>query len=215
MIQRTRIKFCGFTRVEDVALAAALGADAIGIIFAERSKRRVSLTQAKRLQAALPPLVTTVALVMDHSIAQVQEIVSILRPTLIQFHGKEPEADCRAAGIPYLKAVAMGEDGADAAAAMAGYPSACGFVLDGHLAGEVGGGGEAFDWSRWPQSREHPILLAGGLKPSNVYAAVRQLRPFAVDVASGIESAPGDKSAELMAHFIAEVRRADFDNANS
>ncbi|MGQ0801677.1 MAG: phosphoribosylanthranilate isomerase [Pseudomarimonas sp.] len=215
MIQRTRIKFCGFTRVEDVALAVALGVDAVGIILAERSKRRVSLAHAQQLRAALPPLVASVALVMDQPVAQVREIASILRPTLIQFHGSETEADCRAAGIPYLKAIAMGEDAADAEAAMAGYPSAGGFVLDGHLPGEAGGGGETFDWSRWPRMQSRPILLAGGLNPSNVYAAVRMLRPFAVDVASGIESAPGEKNGERMAHFIAEVRRADSDNAET
>lgn len=214
MIKRTRIKFCGFTRVADVALAASLGVDAIGIIFAERSKRRVSLEQGQQLRAASPPMVTTVALVMNPTSVQIQQIVAVVRPSLLQFHGTESESDCRAAGIPYLKALAMGEDGADAVTAMAGYPSACGFVLDGHLAGEAGGAGECFDWSRWPQTAQQPIALAGGLTPSNVYAAVRQVRPFAVDVASGIEIAPGVKSAELMAQFIAEVRRADVDNAH-
>jgi len=213
MIRRTRIKFCGFTRVADVTLAAALGVDAIGIIFAERSKRRVTLAQGQQLRAALPPLLAAVALVMDQPIAKMQEIVSIVRPTLVQFHGAESESDCLAPGLPYLKALAMGEGGADAVIAMAGYPSASGFVLDGHPPGETGGAGECFDWSRWPQAPTRPILLAGGLTPANVYAAVRQLRPFAVDVASGIEIAPGEKSAELMAHFIAEVRRADVDNA--
>ena len=215
MIKRTRIKFCGFTRVADVALAVSLGVDAIGIIFAERSKRRMSLEQARQLRAAVPPLVATVALLMDPTIEQIQQIVSVVRPTLLQFHGAESEADCNAAGVHYLKALAMGEDGADALGAMAGYPSAYGFVLDGHLRGETGGSGERFDWSRWPHAATQPILLAGGLTPSNVYAAVRQLRPFAVDVASGIDSAPGEKSAELMTHFIAEVRRADIDNANA
>ncbi len=212
---RTRIKFCGMTRLDDVGVAAELGVDAVGLIFAERSKRRLTVAQGRDLRAALPPMLTSVALVMDMPLLQIREIVSIARPTLLQFHGEESEADCRAAGMPYLKALPMGEDGSDTQSGMAGYPSASGFVLDSHVAGAAGGSGECFDWSRWPSASHKPLLLAGGLTPDNVYAAVRALRPFAVDVSSGIESAPGIKCAKRMAEFVAQVQRADRDAAAS
>jgi phosphoribosylanthranilate isomerase len=208
---RTRIKFCGMMRVVDVDMAADLGVDALGLIFAERSKRRLTIAQGRELRAAMPVFMASVALVMDNPLTQIREIVSIVRPALLQFHGDEAEVDCLAAGMPYLKALPMGEGDADTVAAIAGYPSAAGFVLDSHVAGAAGGSGECFDWSRWPSKTPRPLLLAGGLTPDNVYAAVRELRPFAVDVSSGIESAPGIKCPQRMAQFVAQVRRADRD----
>jgi phosphoribosylanthranilate isomerase len=209
VIRRTRIKLCGMTRAEDLALAVALGVDAVGLIMVPRSPRCLSLPQARALRGALPPLVASVLLVMDTPPSQVCEFASVVRPTLLQFHGAECEADCRSAGLPYLKALPMGEGGTDAEAAMAGYPSAAGFVLDGHPPGATGGAGERFDWSRWPQQARRPLLLAGGLTPDNVFDAVYRLRPFAVDVSSGVESAPGVKCAQKMARFVSEVARAD------
>jgi phosphoribosylanthranilate isomerase len=205
---RTRIKFCGLTRVEDVQRAAASGADAIGLIFAERSPRRLDLGQARALRAALPPFVTPVALLMDADLTQVQAILQTVRPGLLQFHGSESPQDCGRWGVPYLKAVPMAiPEGAGPYAAR--YADAAGFVFDSHGAGEPGGSGRPFDWRTLPKHLARPLVLAGGLTPDNVYDAVRLVRPWAVDVASGIESAPGVKDDDKMRRFVAEVRRAD------
>jgi len=211
-VSRTRIKFCGLTRSEDVDAAVALGVDAIGLIFAARSPRRVDIATATALRRRVPPFVSAVALVMDEDLTTVRAILDRVKPDLLQFHGEEPESDCRGFGLRYLKAVPMGEGG-DAQAFMASYPSAAGFVLDSHALGQPGGSGAGFDWSRWPAHSEHPLLLAGGLCPDNVGVAVRRLRPYAVDVSSGIESAPGIKDAARMQQFIDEVRRADSSSA--
>lgn len=207
-MSRTRIKFCGLTRAEDVDAAVALGVDAIGLIFAARSPRRVDIASAAALRQRVPPFVGVVALVMDEDLTSLRAILERVRPDLIQFHGSESESDCRASGQRYLKVVPMGEGG-DAESFMARYPSAAGFVLDSHALGQPGGSGSAFDWSRWPARSERPLLLAGGLNPDNVGQAVRRLRPYAVDVSSGIESMPGIKDAARMQQFIDEVRRAD------
>lgn len=205
---RTRIKFCGMARVEDVRLAAELGVDAVGLIFAPRSPRRLELAQARVLRAALPPFVTAVALLMDAEIAHVQAILQTVKPALLQFHGAEKPEDCARYGLPFLKAVPMAiPEGAAIYAAR--YPEAIGFVFDSHAAGETGGSGRRFDWSRLPRGIGRPVLLAGGLDPENVFEAVRSVRPYAVDVSSGIESAPGIKDAKKMRRFVAEVKRAD------
>ncbi len=205
---RTRIKFCGMTRVEDVQFAAELGVDAVGLIFAPRSPRCLELARARVLRAALPPFVTPVALLMDADIAQVQAMLQAVKPALLQFHGAERPEDCARYGLPFLKAVPMAiPEGA--AIYVARYPEAIGFVFDSHAAGEAGGSGQRFDWSRLPRGIGRPVLLAGGLDPENVFEAVRSVRPYAVDVSSGIESAPGIKDAEKMRRFVAEVKRAD------
>lgn len=205
---RTRIKFCGLTRVEDVVLAAALGVDAIGLIFATRSPRRLDLRQARQLRAAVPPFVAVVALTMDNQAQDIRQIVETVRPTLLQFHGDESPEDCARFGLPYLKAIPMAQPDR-VAELLHGHDGAAGFVLDSHTAGGAGGSGQTFDWSAWPQDVKRPALLAGGLTPDNVFDAIRAVRPWAVDVSSGIESAPGVKDAEKMRRFVAEVRRAD------
>jgi len=206
--QRTRIKFCGMTRAEDIAVAAALGVDAIGLIFAERSRRRLSLSQGRDLRRTVPPFVASVALSMDASITALREIIDIVRPDWLQFHGSEPGTDCARFGLPYLKAVPMA-DARPLAEWFAEHPCAAGFVLDAHASGEAGGSGQRFDWARVPLERPRPVLLAGGLEPDNVFDAIIAVRPYAVDVASGIEAAPGRKCPQRMQRFVAEVRRAD------
>lgn len=203
----TRIKCCGMTRVEDAALAAHLGADAIGLVFAARSRRRVSIEQAQAIVRALPPFVATVALFMDEEAGFVGQVIDAVRPDLLQFHGQETDAWCAQFGRPYLKAIAMGE-GAAALSRLRDFPRAAGLLLDGHGLGEAGGGGKAFDWSLLPRGLEQPLVLAGGLDPDNVAAAVRRVQPWAVDVASGIEASPGIKDAAKMQRFIAAVRQA-------
>jgi phosphoribosylanthranilate isomerase len=206
--RRTRIKFCGMGREADVAAAAALGVDAVGLIFAERSPRRLDPDAGRALRAAMPPFVTVVALVMDPEPAQLRTIVDLVRPHLLQFHGSESPEDCARTGLPFLKAIPMAIPEA-AAIHAARYGAAAGFVLDSHRAGEPGGSGRAFDWDLVPRHLARPVLLAGGLTPENVFEAVRRVRPWAVDVSSGIESAPGIKDPGKMRRFVEEVRRAD------
>lgn len=207
---RTRIKCCGMTRVEDALLAAELGTDAIGVVITARSKRRVDLAQARAIVAAMPPFVTTVALLMDDSEETVRAVIEQVRPDLLQFHGGESDAWCAQFGRPYLKAIAMGE-GAAALPQLRDYPRAAGLLLDGHGLGEPGGSGKAFDWSLMPADLAQPLVLAGGLHAGNVGEAIRTARPWAVDVASGIEASPGIKDPARLAAFIAAVHTADAD----
>ena len=204
----TRIKCCGMTRVGDALLAARLGADAIGLVFTARSKRQVTLAQAREIVAALPPFVATVALFMDDEAGLVRQVLDEVRPTLLQFHGDEGDGWCAQFGHPFLKAIAMGE-GVAALPRLHDYPHATGLLLDGHAAGEAGGSGKAFDWSLLPDELAQPLILAGGLHAGNVGDAVRAARPWAVDVASGVESAPGVKDPARLAAFIRAVRTAD------
>ena len=204
----TRIKCCGMTRIEDALLAARLGADAIGMVFTARSRRQVSLAQARAIRRALPPFVTSVALFMDDAPALVEAVIEAVQPDLLQFHGSESDDECARFGRPYLKAVAMGEGDA-AFSRLRDYPGASGLLLDGHGLGELGGSGKSFDWTRMPRDLSQPLILAGGLDAGNVAAAIHVARPWAVDVASGVESAPGIKDAARLVDFMAAVRAAD------
>ncbi|MEO7050201.1 MAG: phosphoribosylanthranilate isomerase [Rhodanobacter sp.] len=204
----TRIKCCGMTRVEDAVLAARLGADAIGLVFTARSPRRVTPAQARTVVDALPPFVSIVALFMDDDARLVDDVIQRVQPDLLQFHGSEGDTWCAQFGRPFLKAVAMGA-GASALSRLRDYPSARGLLLDGHRVGEVGGSGKSFDWSLLPHESVQPLILAGGLHAGNVADAVRRLRPWAVDVASGVETAPGVKDAARLAAFIQAVRKVD------
>ncbi|GAB1407216.1 phosphoribosylanthranilate isomerase [Thermomonas brevis] len=208
---RTRIKFCGMTRVGDVRLAGELGVDAIGLIFAERSPRRIVPEAARSLRDALAPLVDVVALFMDNTLDQVRVAIAHAKPTVLQFHGGEDDAFCRRFGLPYLKGIGMqgAEMDTSGRALHARYPHAAGFVLDGHAPGQPGGSGQRLDLAHIPGDMTKPFVLAGGLRPDNVYRAVRDASPWGVDVASGIESAPGIKDGALMRRFVEQVRRAD------
>ncbi len=207
-MKRTRIKYCGMTRVEDALEATRLGVDAIGLVFTARSKRRVAQAQAQAIRAALPPLVSAVALFMDDEAELVREVIAAVRPHLLQFHGGERDDWCAQFGLPYLKAIGMG-DGAASLARLRDYPGAAALLLDGHGLGEAGGSGVAFDWSQMPQDLAQPVMLAGGLRPDNVAAAIRLARPWAVDVASGVEASPGIKDPARMLAFATAVRDAD------
>jgi len=201
----TRVKFCGFTRVEDVHAAAALGVDAVGFVMTRKSKRYVGIEQAMALRDAVPPFVTSVVLVMDDDPAYVDEIVRRVRPDMLQFHGVETDDACAAHGVRYLKAIAMGE-GEGALARLRAYPRAAGLLLDGHGLGETGGSGERFDWTRMPRDLAQPLVLAGGLAADNVGEAIRVARPWGVDLSSGIETSPGLKDRAKMERFLAAVR---------
>ena len=211
LLFRTRIKFCGFTRPGDVRLACELGADAIGFVFAERSPRKVEAEEARAMRQALAPLVDAVALFMDNPVEEVREVVRHMRPTLLQFHGSEDDAFCRGFGVPYMKAIPMASEIAQQhpGTLHTRYPGAAGFLFDSHAAGEPGGSGRPFNWSRIPAGVQKPFVLAGGLSADNVFEAIQATLPWGVDVSSGIERAPGIKDGDKMRRFVEEVRRAD------
>jgi phosphoribosylanthranilate isomerase len=208
---RTRIKFCGLTRPGDVRMAGELGVDAIGFVFTDKSPRRIAAEEARAMRQALAPLVDAVALFMDNPADEVRDVIRHVRPSLLQFHGNEDDAFCRAFGVPYLKSIAMGSEivGQHPASLQVRYPTASGFLFDSNGVGEAGGTGQAFDWSRIPAGIQKPFVLAGGLTPENVFDAICATLPWGVDVSSGIESAPGIKDGDKMRHFVEEVRRAD------
>jgi len=211
---RTRIKFCGMTRAGDVRLASELGVDAVGFVFAEGSPRRLEPEEARVLRNAMEPLVDAVALFKDNPIEDVRAVVKQVRPSLLQFHGSEDDAFCRGFGIPYIKGIPMrGLDPADRATQATQlqmrYPGASAFLFDGHAEGQPGGTGQIFDWSTIPTGLGKPFVLAGGIRPDNVFDAVIATLPWGVDVASGIETAPGIKDGDKMRRFVEEVRRAD------
>jgi phosphoribosylanthranilate isomerase len=206
---RMRIKFCGITRSEDAQCAVVLGVDALGFVFTRRSKRFIEPAAAATIVRPLPPFVSRVALFMDDDPAWISQVISIVRPDVLQFHGEEPASLCESFGRPYLKAVAMASV-ADVGSYAAGFERASGFLLDAHAAGQQGGSGECFDWSRMPQL-EKPLILAGGLDATNVGEAIQMTRPYAVDVSSGIEIAPGIKDPRRMQEFVAAVRATTID----
>ncbi|MDO5506153.1 MAG: phosphoribosylanthranilate isomerase [Pseudoxanthomonas suwonensis] len=209
---RTRIKFCGMTRPGDVRLAGELGVDSVGFVFVPGSPREVQPQEARAMRQALAPMVDSVALFRNAGTAQVREVVRQLRPTLLQFHGDEDDAFCRSFGTPWIKAVPMGDTvatGPDARALQLLYPAAAALLFDSHVAGGDGGSGRSFDWSRIPPELLKPAVIAGGLNPDNVARAVRTVRPWGVDVCSGIELEPGVKDGERMRAFVSAVRAAD------
>lgn len=200
-----RSKICGITRVEDALAAAAAGADAIGLVFYAKSPRAVSVVQAQQIIAALPPFVTTVGLFVDMPRAELQQILRLVPLDLLQFHGDESLAQCEGYGRPYIKALRV-KAGDDIAAQMAQYPSACGILLDTFIEGVPGGTGLAFDWSLVPAELPKPVILAGGLTPDNVAAAIARVQPYAVDVSGGVEAAKGIKDIDKVRAFIRAAR---------
>jgi len=203
---RTRVKLCGITRPADADAAVRLGADAVGLVLAAGSPRFIELRQAAIIRRRLPPFVQAVALFRNATAETVKHALQELQPDLLQFHGEESPEFCASFGRSYLRAVPM-KGGVDLAEWERRFASATALLLDAHATGEPGGQGQAFDWSAIRASR--PFVLAGGLTPANVAQAVRAARPYAVDVSSGIESAPGVKDEAKMQQFIEEVRKAD------
>ena len=204
---RTRIKFCGITRAEDAHLAVTVGVDALGFVLVPASPRNITPDAAFAIRSMLPPLVSSVALFRNAEPAFVREALQILKPTIAQFHGDEDVAYCESFGVPYFKAVAMA-DPQDLPGLARTYASAAALLLDGHDAKSMGGSGQTFDWRR-VESVDKPLILAGGLRPANVGEGIAQLRPYAVDVSSGIEISPGIKDSEKMRAFVRAVRHAD------
>ena len=204
---RTRVKICGITRPEHALAAAEAGADAIGLVFYPPSPRFLSVERAREIAAALPPFVQSVALFVNADAAQVAQVIGRVHPALLQFHGEESPQFCGQFGLPYVKACRV-SPGVDLLEYLRPFSAARGWLLDAHVE-EYGGVGASFDWARVPAQLARPLVLSGGLTRDNVAAAVRRVRPWAVDVSSGVESGKGIKDAAKIAAFIAEVRNAD------
>jgi len=207
---RTRIKICGITREDDLAAAVAAGADALGLVFYAPSPRYVAPQRAAQLVARMPAFVTRVGLFVNAPAETVRAVLSEVALDLLQFHGDEDAAYCSQFGRPWIKAarVRPGLDLLEYASSFAGAPGVSGLLLDADVEG-YGGGGRTFDWSLIPPSLPLPVILSGGLHPGNVAAAVRAVRPWAVDVSSGVERAKGVKDAQKITEFIAGVLDAD------
>lgn len=204
---RTRIKICGVTRSEDVQAAARAGADAVGLNFYPPSPRFLSLEWARQLASEVPPFVTTVAVFVNPAAAEVYTVLERVRPAMLQFHGEEDPVFCAQFGVPYIKACRVKPE-LDLLEYLRPFSGAAGWLLDSHVE-EYGGVGESFDWSLVPAGHGHPLVLSGGLTSGNVAEAIQRVRPWAVDVSSGVESAKGIKDAAKIAAFISEVRHAD------
>ncbi|EWH01171.1 phosphoribosylanthranilate isomerase [Halomonas sp. BC04] len=206
LLARTRIKFCGLTRPEDIDAAVAAGADALGFVLWPGSSRHVDESRLAALVERVPAFVTRVGLFVDQSPELIMRVSRYL--DLLQFHGDENPADCAGFERPWIKALRM-RDGLDLHAAAADYRGAQALLLDAYRPGVPGGTGETFDWSRIPASLAKPVILAGGLTPANVAQAITRVRPFAVDVSGGVEAARGCKDPEQLLAFAAAVHGAD------
>jgi len=204
----TRIKFCGITRSEDAQAAARLGVDAVGFVFHRQSPRYVPPERAAAIAHDLPAFVTTVGLFVDPDEAEVRSVLAAFPLDLIQFHGAEPPEFCARFGRPWIKALAVAP-GVDLLQSAANYAGSRGLLLDAFVPGMHGGTGIKADWSAIPGSLPLPVILAGGLTPANVGEAIRAVRPWAVDVSSGVEREKGVKDHDKMVAFIRGVRDAD------
>ncbi|WP_410473626.1 phosphoribosylanthranilate isomerase [Guyparkeria sp. TX1] len=208
---RTRVKICGITRLADVEAAVAAGADALGFVFVPASRRSIRVETARDLVARVPAFVQTVALFADPSVDWVETVIDQVGPDLLQFHGSETGRFCRQFGRPYIKAVSADLDDEARRRIMQEHHTARGFLIDSHAVSGLGGTGHTFDWSRWPRDSgrdRRPWILAGGLSPDNVTDAISTLSPYAVDVSSGVEEAPGIKSADKIHAFMRGVGHA-------
>jgi len=216
MTRRTRVKICGITRSEDAIAAARSGADAVGLIFWDGTPRRVTPAQARSIAAALPPFVSVVGLFVDPSPDEVRAVLDVVPLDSLQFHGSEPVELCRSFGRPYIKAIAVAP-GIDLLQCAVLYPDACALVFDAHQPGGMPGGtGTTFEWSSLPDALSRPVIVSGGLNPDNVGAAIAALRPWAVDVSSGVEKLDehdrpqrGVKDPARIAQFMQKVALAD------
>jgi phosphoribosylanthranilate isomerase len=205
---RTRVKICGITRVEDARAVVEAGVDAIGLVFYGPSPRNVTIEQAKEIAASVPAFVSVVALFVDPTPQEVQDVLNSVRIDLLQFHGDEEDGFCSQFQHPYIKAIRV-RQASDVVASSLRFPNAVGVLLDSYKPGVPGGTGETFDWSLIPSQTNNPIILAGGLNPENVSIAVNDVQPFAVDVSGGVEASKGVKDPVKVKQFLNEVYRVD------
>ncbi len=208
VVMPVRIKICGITRLEDAEAAVAAGVDALGFMFYPGSPRRVSEDVAATIGRSLPPLVLRVGVFVEAPEDVIRATAARCGLQALQFHGTEPPEFCRRFELPVIKAFRI--RGPESLAALRAYDTAA-WLLDSYVAGQPGGTGTIFNWDlaveavRWGR----PVFLAGGLTPDNVAEAVRRVRPYAVDVSSGVESAPGRKDPHRLRALVAAVRAAD------
>ena len=202
-----RVKICGITRMEDLHAACEAGADALGFVFYGKSPRNVSIDTAAELVRALPPFVQSVGLFVDAEPVDIEAVLASVPLDLLQFHGDETPGQCARYARPFRKAVRVKAD-TDLLKYAADFKAARGLLLDAYVPGVPGGTGERFDWSLIPSCLPKPVVLSGGLEPDNVAEAVRRIRPWAVDVSSGVEAAKGIKDALKVARFIANAKEA-------
>ncbi len=205
---RTRVKICGITRIEDALTAVDQGADAIGLVFYARSPRGIDMLTAKRIIDALPPFVTPVGLFVNAGREAVNKVLDHLPLGLLQFHGDETPSECEGFGLPWVKAIRMRPQ-IDVQTTAQDFAGAAALLLDAYTPGQFGGTGERFAWERIPSDLGRPLVLAGGLTPDNVAGAIQAVRPYAVDVSGGVESAKGIKDPARVAAFLQATRRAD------
>jgi len=205
---RTRVKICGFTRVDDAVCAAHLGVDAIGLVFYPPSPRNIDIDQAVAIVNALPAFISVVALFVDEQEARIREVLARVPVDCLQFHGDEPAEACRIYGKRYMKAVRV-QESTDVSLLAGQYHDAAGLLLDAYHPGAKGGTGSCFDWNLIPKQCALPIVLAGGLAVENARQAVQAVRPYALDVSSGVEAEKGIKDARKMAAFLKEVNEGD------
>lgn len=204
----TRIKICGITREQDMHTVVNRGADALGLVFYDKSPRHVGLQQAAKIVQGVPPFVTVVGLFVNPSPEYVREVLAQVSLNVLQFHGEEPPEFCGQFGRPYLKAVRV-KVGVDLVQYAAKYAGAQGLLLDAFIEGTHGGTGESFDWALIPHDLPLPVILSGGLHAGNVAAAIKQVHPYAVDVSSGVEAEKGIKDAAKIVAFIKEVKNIE------
>jgi len=207
-IMGTAVKICGITRVDDALEAARLGAHALGFVFYAQSPRHVTLPRAAEIIGVLPPFVSAVGLFVNPEASEVERVLAQVPLNLLQFHGEETPEFCARFGVPYLKAARV-RAGLDLLQYARHYRTARGLLLDAFADGAHGGTGTVFDWSLIPRELPRPVILSGGLTPANVAEAIRRVRPWAVDVSSGVEASPGIKDPLKIAAFMKEVHGAD------
>jgi len=210
-MKRTRVKICGFTSAKQAAFAAHAGTDAIGLVFYPPSPRHVSISKAQEIVATLPAFTTVVALFVDATEEQIRNVLEQVPIDLLQFHGDEPANQCRLYAKPYIKAIRMQPD-TDILALTTEYHDAAGLLLDAYHAQTKGGTGEQFDWDLIPAECALPIILAGGLTTHNAGEAINRVKPYALDVSSGVEIAKGIKDNNKIAEFLTEVYQSDRHN---
>ncbi|MGB5440920.1 MAG: phosphoribosylanthranilate isomerase [Gammaproteobacteria bacterium] len=204
---RTRVKICGITREQDARFAVASGVDAIGLVFYPQSPRYVGIEQAHKIARAIEPFVSLVGLFVNAAPADIRAVTAAVPLALLQFHGQEKNADCTGFGLPFIKSIPMRSE-TDLLSEVAQFPDASGFLLDTYQPDTHGGGGKSFDWQQVPAMHDVPLILAGGLAAENVALAIRTVRPYAVDVSSGVESASGIKSADRIQAFMTGVQQS-------
>ncbi|MDP3517958.1 MAG: phosphoribosylanthranilate isomerase [Pseudohongiella sp.] len=206
---RTRVKICGITRPQDARLAATLGADALGLVFYAGSKRAVNIEQARQIRAVIPAFVSLVGLFVNPAQKEVESVLAGVHLDCIQFHGDESPEFCASFGVPYIKAIRVAP-GLDVPALIDTFSSACAILLDAWDPVQAGGTGKQFDWSlaaQCVQQSDLPIILAGGLEAANAVQAINDVKPWALDLSSGVESEPGVKDPQRLTAFFDEVNR--------